>query len=115
MRSWLAPADRPWVYEHLFTDVAPLAADATAVQGWVARRAAEASEELYRVDIASNEARSTLADQIVVRDGRALWIVLGDEVVEADDCFVRALPWKALEVAAEEHPSAALACAPEPT
>ena len=113
-RSWRVPAVEPWIYEGLFTDVAPAMADVTAVQAWVARRAAHASERLRDVNVADHEAHLTLANQVALPDGQVEWIVLGDEAIETDGDFVRALPWRSLGAAGAEIQAAERSCEPGP-
>lgn len=99
-RSWLVATDHPWIYEGLFDDVAPLASNATAVQAWVAKRAAQSGARLRAIQVAARRSHLTLAEQVVFADGAGSLVVLGDEAIEADSDFVRALPWKALSAAA---------------
>jgi hypothetical protein len=113
-RAWPVLADQPWIYAGLFTDVAPQAAGATAVSGWVARRAAQASSKVRAIDVSARESHTAPIDQVVFPDGRSLWVVLGDEAVEVDGDFIRSLPWKALDAAAAEHRAADLLCSPGP-
>lgn len=94
-RSWSVAADMPWAYEGLFGDVAPALASATAVQAWVMLRAAETGSWLHVVGPTAEATQRMAADQLVFADGAARFIVIGDEVVEADRRFVSALPWKA--------------------
>jgi hypothetical protein len=113
-RSWRVQADQPWIYEGLFADIAPAMADATAVQAWVAHRASRASTRLREVNVAAREDHLTVADQVAFADGPSEWIVLGDEVIETDADFIRALRWKALEAAGAEIQAAERSCEPGP-
>lgn len=113
-RLILAAADHPWVYESLFQDVSLVMGSATPVQAWVARRAAQAGSKVRVIDVSSQRAYVTLADQVVVDDAAKKLVILGDEVIEVDSDFVRSLPWKALEEAAAAERQSAASCEPGP-
>lgn len=113
-RVWSVPVDEPLVYRGLFTDVAPQASDTTAVQAWVARLGARSSSRVRTIDVAARESHTTPVSQVLFADGASVWVVLGDEAVETDDDFVRALPWKTLESASAERRAADLRCEPGP-
>lgn len=113
-RSWLVPADHPWMFAGLFGDVAPQASGVTAVQVWVARRAAQAGERVRMVEVLAHRSSLTLPDQVVFEDGDKDLVVLGDEVAETDREFVRALPWKALQAVSDELRAADTRCLPGP-
>jgi hypothetical protein len=113
-RSWRVPSDQPWIYQGLFSDIAPESSDVTAVQAWVARRAAHSAERLREVHVAGREHHLTVADQVAFADGSSEWIVLGDEAIETDEGFVRTLRWKALEEAGAAIQKAELSCDPGP-
>jgi len=113
-RAFGVATGEPWIYRSLFTDLAPQASDATAVQAWVARRAGQASTRLRDIDVVAHTSHATPTDQVLFADGRSVWVVIGDEAVETDDDFVRALPWKALDAASAERRAADLRCAPGP-
>lgn len=106
--------DHAWVYDGLFADVSPLMSSATAVQAWVAKRAAEAGSKVRVVDVSGRRTFVTLADQVVMDDSPRKLIVLGDEVIEVDSDFVRSLPWKSLEEAASAERQSAFDCEPGP-
>ena len=108
-RSFAVPVDHPWTYAGLFADVSPAASSTTAVMAWVARRAAQAGSKIREVD-GAGQSHLTVPAKIVFRDGQMDLIVLGDEVAEADGEFVRALPWKALQAAADDARLTGLAC-----
>lgn len=113
--SLLAVAvDQPWVYEGLFGDVSPVMGSATAVQAWVAKRAADAGSKVRAVDVGARRSFVTLADQVVIDDAPRKLVILGDEVIEVDSDFVRSLPWKALEEAAAAERQSAFECVPGP-
>ncbi len=111
-------ADHPWFYVNPFADVAPVAADTTAVQAWVARRAAQVeASSLPRVrgiDVGARGSYITLSNQVLLDDAPSAWVVLGDEAIETDSEFVRALPWRGLESAAAAEQKAAAFCVPGP-
>ena len=113
-RTMRVSADHPWFYKNPFADIAPVASDTTAVEAWIARRAAQsATGDVPRVtgiDVASNGTFVTLASQVLMTDPSADLVVLGDEVIETDGEFVRALAWKGLESAANAMQSAAADC-----
>lgn len=113
-RAWLVAADHPWMYAGLFEDVAPHASGLTAVQAWVARRAAQAGERVRMVEVLARRSSLTIPDQVVFEDGETDLVVVGDEVAETDRDFVRALPWKALEAVSDELRSADTSCGPGP-
>jgi hypothetical protein len=111
-------ADHPWFFTSPFADIAPVVTDATAVQAWVARRAAQAeASNLPRVrgvDISARGSFITLSNQVLLDDGPAAWVVLGDEAIETDSEFVRALPWRGLESAVSAERKASVDCDPGP-
>ena len=111
-------ADHPWFYTNPFSDIAPLASDTTAVQAWIARRAAEsATGDLARVrsvDVTAKSSFVTLANQVLMSDQSTGWVLLGDEAIETDADFVRALPWRGLESAVEASRSASTECSRGP-
>ncbi|MFO0591418.1 MAG: hypothetical protein U0441_27970 [Polyangiaceae bacterium] len=113
-----ASADHPWYYVNPFSDIAPLASDATAVQAWIARRAAESATgdvaRLRAIDVTAKGSFLTLANQVLMSDQSTAWVVLGDEVIETDADFVRALPWRSLESAVEASQSASTECSRGP-
>lgn len=113
-RAWLVPAEQPWMYAGLYSDVAPHASDMTAVQAWVARRAADAGRRVRLVEVLAHRSSVTLSDQVVFEDGERDLVVLGDEVAETDRDFVRALPWKGLESVSDELHAADMSCGPGP-
>ena len=102
------------MYTGLFGDVAPHASGLTAVQAWVARRAAQAGERVRTIDVPAHRSSLTLADQVVFPDGETDLVVVGDEVAETDREFVRTLPWKALEAVSDELRAADTRCGPGP-
>ncbi len=122
--TFLVSADHPWFYVSPFADIAPAAGDATAVQAWVARRAAQAeaaslrgTDKLSRVrgiDVGARGSWVTLANQVLLDDAPSAWVVLGDEAIETDGEFVRALPFRGLESAAAAEQKASFDCAPGP-
>jgi hypothetical protein len=109
-RFFRAPAGQPWVYTGLFSDVAPQASGITAVEAWVARRAAQTGGRIRMVEVLAHRSSLTLPDQIVFHNGATDLVVLGDEVAETDREFVRALPWKALESLSNELRAADGSC-----
>ncbi len=113
-RDWLVAEDHPWTYAGLFDDVAPHASGVTAVQAWVARRAAQAGTRIRAIEVLAHRSSLTLSDQVVFQDGDTDLVVLGDEVAETDRDFVRSLPWKALETFSDELRAAESSCDPGP-
>lgn len=113
-RSWRVSADQPWIYAGLFSDIAPEMADTTAIQAWVARRAAHVSSRLREINVADRQDHLTVADQVAFADGPSEWVVLGDEAIETDGEFVRALRWRSLEAAGALIQAAERSCEPGP-
>jgi hypothetical protein len=112
--TWLVDTDYPWIYEGTFAAVAPEMESVTAVQAWVARRASQGGSRIRAIDIGDRSSHVTIASQVLLDDGASKWVVVGDEAVEVDSDFVRALPWKSLQSVADARREAGLVCVPGP-
>ncbi|MBK8258348.1 MAG: hypothetical protein IPK82_37500 [Polyangiaceae bacterium] len=99
--------DHPWMVGDLYGDIAPQAAGATAIQVWIARRAASAGERVRSVEVLAARSSLTMPSQIVFENGSTDLVVLGSEVAETDRDFVRNLAWRPLENVSDELRAAA--------
>lgn len=101
-RTLRVPNDHPWLVADLYGDIAPHAASATAIQVWIARRAADAGERVRSVEVLAARSSLTMPDQIVFENGSTDLVVVGSEVAETDRDFVRNLAWRPLENVSDE-------------
>ncbi|MEZ4312005.1 MAG: hypothetical protein R3F14_28600, partial [Polyangiaceae bacterium] len=83
-RTLRMPADHPWIYGSMFSDIAPQVSSVTAVQAWVARRAASTGDRLRYVDVLAARSSLTIPEQVVFSEGDTDLVVLGDEVIATD-------------------------------
>jgi hypothetical protein len=96
---WSAPDDAPWVYAPLAADGPQAVPVATPVAAWVTLRAIEASPNARVIDGDGLWTNLTPADQLVVEDGASRFVVLGDDVIEANGDFIASMWLNSLAVA----------------
>jgi hypothetical protein len=88
---WRAPDDAPWAYAPLTVDGHEGAPIATPVAAWVTLGAVTAAPNARVIDVEGQRTDLIPADQLVVDDGEARFVVLGDEAIEADADFIVAM------------------------
>lgn len=91
------PTTEAWILTSVMADLLPELGGATPLQGWIAARAASSGLWLREVNVGHREHHRTPTSQVVFTVDEGRWIVLGDEVVEADDTFITSVPWRALD------------------
>jgi hypothetical protein len=103
--SWRAPTDAPWAYAPLTADGLPAMPIATPVAAWVTLRAVGAAPSARVIDCDGPWTSLIPADQLVVEDGAARFVVLGDDAIEANQDFIVSMQLNSL---AREAPPRAI-------
>jgi hypothetical protein len=79
---WKVPNDLPWAWSSLLGERESGAPIATPLGAVVAMRAASADRALRWLDLDGLESHTIMADQVLVAEGRAHTVVLGDDAAE---------------------------------